>query len=102
MRLKRYELASGKHEEVEKAAWDILFTHFSPNGKNRVTGYNEDEREAIKVIDTASRKPIPMPDLRAFGLGERGGPSGGPDRRCHRLARRDEDGLLRKRRPLAE
>ena len=43
---------------------DILFTNFSLNGKYRVTGYNEDAREAIKVIDTASAKPIPMPELR--------------------------------------
>jgi dipeptidyl aminopeptidase/acylaminoacyl peptidase len=64
MRLKRYELASGKHEEVEKAQWDILFTNFSLSGKYRVTGYNEDGRETVKVIDTASGKPIRMPDLR--------------------------------------
>ena len=44
-RLKRYELASGKHEEVERAQWDILFTNFSLNGKYRVTGYNKDGRE---------------------------------------------------------
>jgi len=64
MRLKRYALASGKHQEVEKARWDILFTNFSLNAKYRVTGYNEDGRETIKVLDTASGKPIPMPDLR--------------------------------------
>jgi dipeptidyl aminopeptidase/acylaminoacyl peptidase len=53
---------------VEKARWDILFTNFSLNGKYRVTGYNEDGRETIKVIDTASGKPIPMPDLRGCSV----------------------------------
>jgi dipeptidyl aminopeptidase/acylaminoacyl peptidase len=63
MQLKRYELATGKHEDVERADWDILFSEFSLKGKYRVTGYNEDARVTIKVVDTATGKPIPMPDL---------------------------------------
>jgi dipeptidyl aminopeptidase/acylaminoacyl peptidase len=63
MQLKRYELDTGKHEDVERADWDILFSEFSLKGKYRVTGYNEDARVTIKVVDTATGKPIPMPDL---------------------------------------
>ena len=38
----RYELATGKVEPVERANWDVIFTHFSRNGKYRVSGTNED------------------------------------------------------------
>jgi hypothetical protein len=32
-RLRRYSLAAGTHEDVEKADWDVVFTSFSPNGR---------------------------------------------------------------------
>lgn len=48
---------------MERARWDIVFTDFSLKWKYRVTGYNEDARIVIQVTDTASGKPIPMPDL---------------------------------------
>lgn len=62
-RVRRYELASGKHEEVEKAPWDIMFTSFSYNGKYRVTGINEDGRTVIKVQETQTGKLVPLPKL---------------------------------------
>jgi len=62
-RVRRYELATGRHEEVEKAEWDIDFTGFSHNGKYRVTGINEDGRTAIKLYDARSGSPLPLPKL---------------------------------------
>ena len=37
IRVRRYHLASGRHEEVEKAAWDIGYSYFSHGGRYRVT-----------------------------------------------------------------
>ncbi|MGB7924485.1 MAG: S9 family peptidase [Pyrinomonadaceae bacterium] len=59
----RYELATGKRNVVEKAAWDISYTYFSHNGKYRVTAVNEDARTTIKIYDAASEKLVPLPKL---------------------------------------
>jgi len=59
----RYDLASGKSEVVEKAPWDVAYTYFSENGKYRVTAINQDARTKIKIIDTASGKPVALPQL---------------------------------------
>ena len=60
---KRYELATGKHEDVESADWDVVFTRFSRNGRYRVTAVNEDGRTVIRILDTAVGKLVPMPRL---------------------------------------
>jgi dipeptidyl aminopeptidase/acylaminoacyl peptidase len=62
-RVRRYELATGKHEDVEAADWDIVFTRFSHDGRYRVTAVNEDGRTAVRVLDTKSGSPVPMPRL---------------------------------------
>ena len=59
----RYDLATGKTEVVEKAPWDFSYTYFSRNGKYRVTAVNEDARTKIKVYDTATGKPVMLPQL---------------------------------------
>ncbi|MFO1500704.1 MAG: S9 family peptidase [Verrucomicrobiota bacterium] len=62
-RVRRYELATGRHEEVERASWDILYTYFSWNGKYRVTGINEDARTVIKVYETKTGRVVRLPKL---------------------------------------
>ncbi len=62
-RVKRFELLTGKHEDVEAADWDIVFTQFSHGGRYRVTAVNEDARTAIRLVDTRSGKLVPMPKL---------------------------------------
>jgi dipeptidyl aminopeptidase/acylaminoacyl peptidase len=62
-RLKRYELATGKHEEVQKADWDIAFTFFSHGGRYRVTGINQDARTVLQVVEASTGKPVPVPAL---------------------------------------
>jgi dipeptidyl aminopeptidase/acylaminoacyl peptidase len=59
--LKRYDLASGQHEEVQKADWDIAYTTFSRDGTYRVTGVNQDGRTVITVVDARTNKPIALP-----------------------------------------
>ena len=61
--LKRYRLADGKQEEVEKAGWDITFAYFSQTGRYRVTGINQDGRTVIGVVEAATGKPVPLPTI---------------------------------------
>ncbi|MFN2386461.1 MAG: prolyl oligopeptidase family serine peptidase [Thermoanaerobaculia bacterium] len=63
LRVRKYDLATGKHEDVEKADWDVQYTFFSHNGKYRVTGVNADGRTVIKVVETATGKAVPLPKL---------------------------------------
>ncbi len=65
MRVRRYELATGKHEDVEKADWDVAFTHFSHRGAYRVTAVNEDGRTALHIVDTKTGRPLALPALPA-------------------------------------
>jgi dipeptidyl aminopeptidase/acylaminoacyl peptidase len=68
-RVKRYELATGKSEEVERAKWDIMFTYFSYNGKYRVSGINEDGRTVIKVYEHATGRPVRLPKMPEGEIG---------------------------------
>ncbi|HZB45039.1 MAG TPA: prolyl oligopeptidase family serine peptidase [Pyrinomonadaceae bacterium] len=61
--VKRYDLATGKSELVEKEPWDIYGTYFSWNGKYRVTVVNQDARTVIKIRDAATGKIVPLPKL---------------------------------------
>jgi dipeptidyl aminopeptidase/acylaminoacyl peptidase len=63
MRIRRYDLTSSRHEDFERADWDVEFTYFSWNGKYRVTGVNEDGRTVVKVVETKSNRPIRLPRL---------------------------------------
>jgi dipeptidyl aminopeptidase/acylaminoacyl peptidase len=62
-RVRRYDLAGGKHEDVESADWDILSTRFSRDGKYRVTTINEDGRTVLRVHDVKSGGLAPLPKL---------------------------------------
>lgn len=59
----RYDLSTGRSETVEKAPWDVAYTYFSRNGKYRVTAINEDARTKITIYDSATGKPVPLPQL---------------------------------------
>jgi dipeptidyl aminopeptidase/acylaminoacyl peptidase len=61
--VRRYALASGKFEDVEKGRWDVLYTGFSWNGKYRYTATNEDARTVIKVVDAKTGAPVQLPQL---------------------------------------
>jgi dipeptidyl aminopeptidase/acylaminoacyl peptidase len=62
-RVKRYQLTTGKHEDVEAADWDLVFSRFSHGGRYRVTAVNEDGRTVIRLHDTTTGKLVPMPKL---------------------------------------
>ncbi len=68
-RLRRYSLAGGTHEDVEKVDWDITFTAFSHHGRYRVTGVNRDGRATISVVENATGKPVELPAIPNGGIG---------------------------------
>jgi dipeptidyl aminopeptidase/acylaminoacyl peptidase len=63
MRVRKYDVATGRHEDVEKTDWDVLYTAFSKNGKYRVTGINEDGRTVIRIRDMQTGQPVALPKL---------------------------------------
>jgi dipeptidyl aminopeptidase/acylaminoacyl peptidase len=66
--LRRYSLADGKHEDVEKANWDIVATGFSHKGRYRFTAVNEDARTVLRMIETASGKAVQLPSIPDGGV----------------------------------
>jgi dipeptidyl aminopeptidase/acylaminoacyl peptidase len=68
-RVKRYDLSTGRHEEVERADWDIAATFFSHNGRYRVTSINEDGRTVLRIHDGKTDRLIPVPNLPAGEIG---------------------------------
>jgi len=67
-RVRRYVLATGKHEEVEKAEWDVMSTSFSHHGRYRASAVNQDGRTVITVYDTKTGAPVPLPQLPAADI----------------------------------
>src|SRR5262249_18571482 len=64
-RLSRYELATGKTEDVDKPQWDVTFSGLSHQGRYRVTSTNEDARTVVRLIDNQSGKTVSVPGLPA-------------------------------------
>ena len=64
-RLRRYVLADGKHEDVQSASWDIVYARYSQTGKYLVVGTNVDGSTEVTITDSASGKPIELPELPA-------------------------------------
>ena len=62
-RVRRYSLAAGTHEDVEKADWDIVSFGFSERGTYRITGVNADGRYALRLVQASSGKPLALPTL---------------------------------------
>ena len=67
-RLRRYDLAAGTHEDVEKSNWDVVDASFSRTGKYRVITANEDGRFAVKVTETATGRRLELPSLPSGGV----------------------------------
>ncbi len=60
-RVARYELATAKVDDVEKADWDVDWTFFSHDGKYRVSAVNQDGRSVLHVFDGKTGAPVPLP-----------------------------------------
>ncbi|HUR81739.1 MAG TPA: prolyl oligopeptidase family serine peptidase, partial [Thermoanaerobaculia bacterium] len=57
----RYDLGTGKFDEVEKADWDITNAWFSDSGRYRMTVLNEDAHTVVKVLDVKTGKSVTLP-----------------------------------------
>ncbi|MCM2258683.1 MAG: S9 family peptidase [Vicinamibacteria bacterium] len=62
-RLRRYHLRSGKHEDVESPAWDVMGAAISHGGTYRATWINADGRTRIKLYDHKTGREMPLPKL---------------------------------------
>jgi dipeptidyl aminopeptidase/acylaminoacyl peptidase len=62
-RVRRYVMATGQHEDVEKAEWDVMYTSFSKNGKYRVSAVNADARTELRLYDAKTGARVPLPQL---------------------------------------
>jgi dipeptidyl aminopeptidase/acylaminoacyl peptidase len=67
-RVRRYVMADKRHEDVEKADWDIVSTSFSHKGKYRVIAINDDGRTVVQVRETATGSAVKMPQLPAADI----------------------------------
>jgi len=67
-RLRRYDLATGKAADVERADWDILTSMYSRTGRYRVTLINQDASNVVKLYDTKSGKPVSLAKLPAGNI----------------------------------
>lgn len=61
--VKAYDLATGKSDALDKAAWDISADYLSHNGRYRVVSVNNDARTELKIIDTRTNQPLKLPAL---------------------------------------
>lgn len=64
-RLRRYDLTSGEHTDVQAEDWDIVYSHYSHNGRYRIAAINEDGSTAVRLYDGASGERLPLPALPA-------------------------------------
>ncbi len=62
-RVVKVDLATGAATEVEKADWDIVDCYFSKKGRYRVTMINQDASYALRVLDMATGKALPLPKV---------------------------------------
>lgn len=58
-----YDLASGAKAPLITADWDVSMVQFSPSGRYRVSAINEDAKNALTILDTATGKPVTVSGL---------------------------------------
>jgi dipeptidyl aminopeptidase/acylaminoacyl peptidase len=60
-RLMRYDLATGKREEVMRPDWDVIAAGFSRSGKHFLVAINNDARIELRLFETAGMRPVELP-----------------------------------------
>ncbi len=63
LRARRYELATGKTEDVQKADWDISSVSLTYNDKYCITLINVDGHTLIKVVELSTHREVQLPKL---------------------------------------
>ena len=62
------DLQSGEKQKVVEKSWDILGSGFTSGGSYMVVYVNEDGKNAIEVIDTATDTPIELPNFEGKSI----------------------------------
>jgi dipeptidyl aminopeptidase/acylaminoacyl peptidase len=58
-----YDMASGEKKPLIEADWDVSYVTYSPSGRYRVSGVNEDARMNVTVLDTTTDQEVKLPGL---------------------------------------
>lgn len=67
-RLMRYDLATGKSEEVLNPGWDVTAAAFSRSGRHLVVTVNNDSRVEIRILDAATLRPVELPRVPGLAV----------------------------------
>ncbi|MGE5953377.1 MAG: alpha/beta fold hydrolase [Qipengyuania vulgaris] len=65
----RYNLATNQKRVLLEEDWDVSYVSYSPSGRYRISGVNEDALTAVTILDTLSDKEMRLKDLPAGDLG---------------------------------
>jgi dipeptidyl aminopeptidase/acylaminoacyl peptidase len=60
-RLMRYDLATGRREEVLRPEWDVVGAGFLRSGKHLMVAVNADSRIEIRVFEAPGMRPLELP-----------------------------------------
>lgn len=61
--LVRYNIETGERKVQFETNWDVMFSYNSENEKYRVTGINEDGKNAIRITENQSGKDVDFPKI---------------------------------------
>ncbi len=61
--LVQYDIENETRTTLFETNWDVIYSYLSENEKYRVTGINEDGKNALKIYELSSGKEIPFPEI---------------------------------------
>ncbi|UWX53736.1 prolyl oligopeptidase family serine peptidase [Maribacter litopenaei] len=61
--LMKYDITTGESTKVMERDWDIMGSYFTKDGTYQVTYINEDAKNVIEVMETATGKNIDLPSF---------------------------------------
>ncbi|HET9226444.1 MAG TPA: S9 family peptidase, partial [Thermoanaerobaculia bacterium] len=67
-RLMRYDMATGKSEEVLNPGWDVIVAGFSRSGRHLLVTINNDSRIEIRMLDAATLRPVELPKVPGMAV----------------------------------
>lgn len=58
-----YNIETGENSELLKADWDVSYVTYSPSGRYRVSGINDDGSTKVTIRDLSEKKNVKLNDL---------------------------------------
>ncbi|CAM3781508.1 alpha/beta fold hydrolase [Litorimonas haliclonae] len=59
----QYNIETGEKSELLKADWDVSYVTYSPSGRYRVSGINDDGSTKVTIRDLTEKKDVKLNDL---------------------------------------